>query len=336
MSEFLQKSIVISGKKVHGRLFLAPMAGLGHIALREMISEYGGFALLFSGMCSAKTIVHENRFKSSVFSWRDQELSSLVCQLFGNSPEIMAEAAKRIENEGFFGIDLNFGCSVMPICKQNCGAALLKDLSLCRKIVTSVRKAVSIPIFIKFRTGWEDNPDIAVKTAKIFEDAGADALVFHPRVAPDRRTRPPKWEYIKMVKDAVLIPVFGNGNVMDKKDCKKMINTTGCDGVSLGRIAVVKPWIFASLTNNFVPDTGTYLNCFINMANLFEKHFESVICVKLFKKFARYFAANFCFGHSLYTGITRADNIADIKNNILNHLVPLPEVALTPNMNMLM
>ena len=334
--EFLKKSIVISGKKVHGRLFLAPMAGLGHIGLREMISEYGGCALLFSGMCSAKTVIHENRFKSTVFSWRDQELSSLVCQLFGNSPEIMAEASMRIENEGFFGVDLNFGCSVMPICKQNCGAALLKDLSLCRQIVESVRKAVKIPIFVKFRTGWEDNPRAAVKAARVFEDAGADALVFHPRVAPDRRTRPPKWEYIKMVKEAVLIPVFGNGNVIEEKDCAKMIETTGCDGVSIGRIAVARPWIFASWTNGFVPDADTYLNCFINMATLFEKYFEPVISVKLFKKFARYFAANFCFGHSIYTGIVRADNIADIKNNILKHLRPMPEVSLNPNMNMLL
>jgi tRNA-dihydrouridine synthase len=139
-----------------------------------------------------------------------------------------------------------------------------------------------------------------------------------------------------MVKDAVLIPVFGNGNVIDKKSCENMIDTTGCDGVSLGRIAVVKPWIFASLTKGFVPERGTYLSCFINMANLFEKYFESVISVRLFKKFARYFAANFCFGHSLYTGIVRADNMAEIKSNILKYFEPMPEIALTPNMNMLM
>jgi tRNA-dihydrouridine synthase B len=120
-------------------------------------------------------------------------------------------------------LDINFGCSANSICRQHCGAAILKDPNLAVKIVSSVRNAVSIPLFVKFRTGWKDDPMIPVGLAKRFEDAGADALTFHPRVSPDRRARLPKWEYIGFVKNAVSIPVFGNGNIFDVKDCLTMM-----------------------------------------------------------------------------------------------------------------
>ena len=119
------------------------------------------------------------------------------------------------------------------VCKKQCGAALLRTPDIAEAIVAAVRKAVNIPVFVKFRTGWEDRPEGAVAMARRFEAAGADALTFHPRVAPDRRTRPPKWAYIAEVKSSVKIPVFGNGDVFDRADCERMIATTGCDGIAL-------------------------------------------------------------------------------------------------------
>ena len=120
----------------------------------------------------------------------------------------MALAARRIESEGFFGVDLNFGCSVAAICKKGAGAALLKTPDRAVEIVEAVRRSVSCPLFVKYRTGWEDDPAFAVSMGRAFEAAGADALTFHPRVAPDRRSRAPKWEIIGRVKAAVDIPVF--------------------------------------------------------------------------------------------------------------------------------
>ena len=130
------------------------MAQLGNIAFRELLARSGGFGLMFTEMCGAKRILHENRFVSPYFRWRDEELPWLVCQIFGNDPAIMADAARRIEDEGFFGVDINFGCAASSICRQMGGAALLKDPVLATRIVREIRRAVRIPVFVKFRTGW--------------------------------------------------------------------------------------------------------------------------------------------------------------------------------------
>jgi nifR3 family TIM-barrel protein len=240
LADILNRPLNIGITTIEKRLVLAPMAFLGNVAFRQLVQSYGGCGLMFTEMCSAKRIPNENRHCSTYFRWRDAELSHLVCQIFGGDPMNMAAAAQRIEAEQFFGVDINFGCSQVSICRQNCGAAILKSPHLAAKIVSEVRRAVSIPLFVKYRTGWKDNPRTAMDMARRFQDAGADALTFHPRIAPDRRSRPPKWEYIGMVKQAVNIPVFGNGDVFDQTDCLKMLTTTGCDGVAIGRMAIAQ------------------------------------------------------------------------------------------------
>ncbi len=325
---------MIKDRQIDNRLVLAPMSGLGHIAFRELLEHYGGYGLLFSEMCSARAVPQENRHVSPVFSWREQELASLVCQIFGSDPTIMARAAQRVEKEGFFGIDINFGCSVAAICKKNCGAALLKNPKLAVEIVQAVRKAVSIPVFVKFRTGWRDDPRIAVDFSRRFEDAGSDALTFHPRVAPDRRSRPPRWEHIERVRERVSIPVFGNGNVFDERDCLKILNDTGCAGVAIGRIAIARPWIFSMWTEGFSPGPEIYRETALKMAELLEKHYDPARAVQRFKKFAIYFAANFRFGHSIYGKLCRASDMQAIRENICRVFEKIPETVPRPNMNM--
>jgi len=325
---------MIKGRQIDNRLVLAPMSGVGHIAFRELLEDYGGYGLLFSEMCSARAVPHENRHVSPVFSWREQELAFLVCQIFGSDPATMARAARRVEKEGFFGIDINFGCSVAAICKKNCGAALLKNPQLAVEIVKTVRKAVSIPVFVKFRTGWRDDPQIAVDFSRRFEDAGSDALTFHPRVAPDRRSRPPRWEYIERVRENVSIPVFGNGNVFDEHDCLKILNDTGCAGVAIGRIAIAQPWIFSMWTGGFSPGPEIYREAALKMVYLLEKHYDPIRAVQRFKKFAIYFAANFRFGHAIYGKLCRAFDMQTIRENICQVFEKNPETVLRPNMNM--
>jgi len=330
----LKRPLMIRGRRIDSRLVLAPMSGLGHIAFRELLADYGGYGLLFSEMCSAKAVPQENRKISPVFNWREQELPLLVCQIFGSDPEVMVRAAMRIEQECFFGVDLNFGCSVAAICKQNCGAALLKNPKLAVEIVKRVRKAVSIPVFVKFRTGWDDDPNFAVDVSRRFEDAGSDALMFHPRVAPDRRSRLPKWEYIGRVREGVSIPVFGNGNVFDRQDCLKMLDDTGCAGIALGRIAVARPWIFRMWTGGFSPDPEIYRKTAERIADLLEKHYDPIRSVKRFKKFALYFAANFRFGHAIYNKLCRVSDMQAIRENIRRVFEKNPETIPRPNMNM--
>lgn len=334
LSRYLVKNLAIKDRIIQNRIILAPMAGLGHIALRHLISEFGGFGLLSTGMCNAKAIPHENPKTSSVFKWRKEELGYLVCQIFGSDPESMAAAAVRIEQEGFFGVDLNFGCSVAAICKKGCGAALLKNPDLSSRIVKSVRNAVSIPVFVKFRTGWENDPLFAANMAGRFEEAGADALTFHPRVAPDRRTRPPQWDIIRIVQEAVTIPVFGNGNLFEEKDGIQMFRQTSCQGLSVGRMAVARPWLFAQWTNKFIPGNDIYYKTALRFSEILPDHFDDRFSVRLFKKYAPYFCANFKFGHQFLKKLVCAKTMTDIRNNLISIFESNPETLSRPNINL--
>ena len=305
----LNRPIAIGRRTIDRRLVFAPMTLLGNVAFRELLAGYGGYGVLFTEMCSARGIPHENRHFSPYFRWRDAERDRLICQIVGTEPAAMAEAARRIEAEGLFGVDINFGCSVAMVCRRDGGAALLKSPDRAAAIVSAVRKAVSIPVTVKYRTGWQDDPRPAVTLAERFEAAGADALTFHPRVAPDRRTRPPRWEYIAAVKAAVSIPVFGNGDVFSPEDGLKILRTTGCDGIAVGRMAVAKPWLFAEWTAGFQPDPDIYRRTACRLIRLLGRHYEPTRALGRFKKFAFYFSANFRFGHSLYAGIQNAPDM---------------------------
>jgi tRNA-dihydrouridine synthase B len=333
LAEYLRQPLKIGSKSIAKRLILAPLTFLGNVAFRELVSRYGGYGLLYTEMCSAKAVPHENRFVSPCFRWRDAERSRLVCQIFGADPREMADAARRIEDEGLFGVDINFGCSNSTICRRHCGAALLKKPDLAAAIVAEVRRAVCFPLTVKFRTGWQDDSTIAIDLAARFEDAGADALIFHPRVAPDRRSRPPKWAYIGRVKQAVNIPVFGNGDVFDRYDCRRMILETGCDGVAIGRMAVARPWIFAELAENLQPEPEMFADAAIQLARLLEVHYDPVAAIKRFKRFAFYFSANFRFGHTLYSKILKTRRMEEVGIILKHFFEPVPDISAGPNMN---
>jgi nifR3 family TIM-barrel protein len=334
LARYLKTPLAIGDKTINGRMVLAPMAGIGHVAFRELIAEQGGCALLFTGMCSAKAVPHENPAISMVFRWRTRELPFTVCQIFGSDPDDMAQAARRIEKEGFFGVDLNFGCSVAAICKKGCGAALLKTPDQAVRIVAAVRQAVDIPVFVKFRTGWSDDPQFAADMASRFEHAGADALTFHPRVAPDRRNRPPRWDTITRVNQAVVIPVFGNGNVFTMEDGIRMLTQTKCQGLSLGRMAVAQPWIFARWTNAAQVDEAIYHTTARHLLDLLDHHYPAPFNLKLFKKFAPYFCANFKFSLFLLKQINQAKTMEEMKQRIDDLFVPCPKTLSVPNLSL--
>jgi tRNA-dihydrouridine synthase B len=334
VTAFLRQPLTLRGREIPGRLFLAPLSKLGNTAFREVVAGYGGYGLLFSEMCWARSVPCGNGHDQGGFMWRDGEnLQEVVCQIFGNDPEAMARAAAIIAAEGFFGIDLNFGCSVAAVCRKGCGAALLREPDTAAAIVAAVRRAVDIPLFVKFRTGWEDRPAVAADMARRFEAAGADALTFHPRVAPDRRTRPPKWAYIGEVKAAVTIPVFGNGDVFDRTDCERMLRTTGCDGVALGRLALAKPWIFAEWTGRRIPSADTYRACARRLTRLLERYYHPATALRRFRRYAAYFSANFLFGHTLYAQLTRAVDMDGVRATLDRFFDMAPALAQRPNMN---
>lgn len=313
LSSIVNRPLRIGGKSAPGRLFLAPLSKLGNTAFREVVGRFGGYGLLFSEMCWARSVPN-GRSPQGGFMWRTgEDLSRVVCQIFGSDPGAMAMAARRIEEEGFFGVDINFGCSVGTVCSKGCGAALLKTPKTAEAIVRSVRRATACPVFVKYRTGWSDDPGGAVAMARRFEDAGADAVTFHPRVAPDRRTRPPKWEYIALVKTAVSIPVIGNGDVFDRSDCERMLATTGCDGVAIGRLALAKPWIFAEWAQGFTPRKDAYKDCAMGLLETLARTYGEIVALRRFRQYAAYFSSNFLFGHDFYRRVCRAKDMASVR-----------------------
>lgn len=333
LQAYLNRPLRIGNRAVPGRLFLAPLSKLGNAAFREVVSGFGGYGLLFSEMCWARSVPNGKNPQGG-FMWRPEEdLSEVVCQIFGCEPEAMARAAQRIEAEGFFGVDINLGCSVASVCAKGCGAALLKTPKTAEAIVRAVRRAVSIPVFVKFRTGWSDDPEGAVTLARMFEAAGADALTYHPRVAPDRRTRPPKWDYIARVKAAVGIPVIGNGNVFDRSDCGRMIDISGCDAVALGRLALARPWVFAQWTREFLPESTIYLESAVNLLNSLVRHYGETLALRRFNRFAAYFSSNFLYGHGFYARICKAKDIPSVLHCLDAFLNRSFDLLSRPNMN---
>lgn len=331
LPNFLNRPLHIGRGKARKRLFLAPMSKIGHAAFLNLIRGFGESGLLFTEMYGSRSLAAN----SNLQLFYKQPRQQTVCQIFGNEPDIMAAAAQKVESTGFFGVDINCGCSVAALCRRGCGAALLKDPDLAFKIVAQVRKAVTIPLFVKFRTGWEDDPDKAVYMARGFADAGADALTFHPRVAPDRRTRTPKWEYIGLVKQAVSIPVIGNGNIFSSADCEKMIMKTGCDGVAVGRLAMAKPWIFAEWTGGFKSAPDIFLTTALKFFDLCLEYMEPAMAMRRFNKFATYYAANFQFGHLLYANICKATDPASVRCALTEFLSSFPVVSEIPNISLL-
>ncbi len=331
----LTEPLAIGNKVARGRLWLAPMAGLGHVPLRSLIDKFGGCGLLFTGMCNARAVPSERRMTYSAFSWSDAERDHCVMQLFGNEPEYMAESAKRIEAEGFFGVDINMGCSVTAFTRKGYGAELLRQPDLAVSLVESIRQAVDIPIFVKFRTGWSTDPTPAIALAKRFESAGADALVFHPRVAPDRRTRPPFRSHIKLIKDAVTIPVMGNGSVVTAESALHMLESTGCDGISIGRLAISRPWTFAAWTGLLNEDPSVNPDLWQSTA---EAMLDRIIAsggdphymARQYGRFMLYYVANFVYGAKLRGPLTTGLDIGKLREATRDAFRELPQVALTP------
>ena len=333
LSNLLNRPLRIGTKTIPNRLVLAPMTFLGHVAYRQVLEHLGGCGLMFSEMCSAARIPHENPTVSVFFRWRDAEREHLSVQILGADPDRMAAAARRVEAEGLWGVDINLGCAVSTVCKYNQGAALLRNTDAILTMVEGVRQAIRCPLTVKFRTGWQDDPRLPVSLARQLEAAGVDALTFHPRVAPDRRNRPPKWEYIGLVKEAVSIPVFGNGNVFDADECLKMLQTTGCDGVALGRIAIARPWVFGHWTGAGESHPTICRDVAVNLLELLRAHFTEVQALRRYQRYAVYLAANFTFGNSLYNRIRNAAHLDAIRDVLDDFFANDPIQCKRPNLN---
>lgn len=243
------KPMSIGGIVIDTPLTLAPMAGQTNYPFRVLCREMGDCGLVCTELISSQAIHYKNNKTWRMFDWTQAEHPFAV-QLYGSDPAIMAEAAQMVVEHGADIVDINMGCWVPKVAKSGGGAALLRDVCTATMVVEAVVKAVNVPVTVKVRSGWDAEHITAIEFAKAAERAGVKAIAVHARTAEQAFTGLANWDIIRQVKEAVSsIPVIGNGDVKSADDAARMLETTGCDGVMIGRAALGNPWIFKQIAH---------------------------------------------------------------------------------------
>ena len=253
-------SLQIGNVILDNPLVLAPMAGVTDLPFRLLCKEMGA-GLLCTEMVSAKAIYYKNKNTKTLMEIHPEE-HPVSLQLFGSDADLMAQIAKQIEGQPFEILDVNMGCPVPKVVNNGEGSALLKNPKLIREIVTKMSHAIQKPLTVKIRIGFEGYPGDPVEIAKVIEDSGAAAIAVHGRTREQYYSGKADWETIRKVKEAVKIPVIGNGDVDSPKKAAQLLEETGCDGIMIGRAAQGNPWIFREInhwmrTKEFLPRPST-------------------------------------------------------------------------------
>ena len=242
-------SLQIGNVNINGNLIVGPMAGVTDLPFRLLCKEQGA-DLIYTEMVSAKGIMYNNKNTEILLEVKEEE-RPVSLQLFGADPDILSEMAKRIEHRNFDILDINMGCPVPKVVNNGEGSALLKDPKLVGEIVHKVSRAIKKPLTVKIRTGFDETCINAVEIAKVIEQNGAAAIAVHGRTRAQYYSGKANWDIIRQVKEAVSIPVIGNGDVTTVEDAKRITEETGCDGIMIARGIQGNPWLFSQIKEYF-------------------------------------------------------------------------------------
>lgn len=319
------KPLKIGSVTLPNNLILAPMAGVTDLPFRLLCKEQGA-GLLCMEMVSAKAILYKNRNTESLLEIDPRE-NPVSLQLFGSDPEIISTIAHQIEERPFDILDLNMGCPVPKIVNNGEGSALMKNPKLAGEIIRRTVRAIDKPVTVKIRKGFDDEHINAVEMAKIAEDAGASAVAVHGRTREQFYSGRADWDIIRQVKEAVSIPVIGNGDLLTAEDVIAMEEQTGCDGFMIARGAQGNPWIFRQILHYF--ETGEHLakptleevtQMILRHARMMLEFKGEYIGIREIRKHAAWYTAGYPNSARLRVAINNVESFEALEELLMNNL----------------
>jgi tRNA-dihydrouridine synthase B len=319
--------LMIRGRPISPATILAPMAGVTDTVFRRVIRSLGGCGLIMTEFTSAEGLTRKSA-RTLHYLYFDEDEHPIAAQIFGSDPQVMASAAALGEDLGFDHLDINLGCPVKKVVKCG-GSGLLRDLPHLEKLLGAVRAAVRIPLTIKIRSGWDENNIVAVDVARMAEQIGIEAIAVHPRTRMQGYSGFADWKIIRAVKQAVRLPVIGNGDVRTPEDAVRMVDETGCDAVMIGRAASSNPWIFRQISD-FVA-SGQYTQpSEADRYQLLSGYFRSLMDAEMpdaigkMKQFATLFTHGVRNGGELRQAVHHSESAAEILERVDSFFAPTP------------
>jgi len=297
MPDIFRSSFFIKNLAVGKPLVLAPMADFTHAAFRELVAGFGGCGLFYTEMLNARVVATQPLEKDPYCRMAEND-RPLVAQLVGNDPERMGRAAARLADLGVDAVDINMGCSRRKIMRFGWGLSLMDDLRQAEKVIAAVRGAVDLPVLVKLRSAREHDVGKLLEVGGRLAELGVDAFCLHPRSAGDGFKRPSRWTEIGELSGSLVIPVIGNGDISCRDDALRMLKETGCQGVMIGRAALVRPWIFAEIAEGYQwdGDVGTLLHRYLD---LLHRYLPGEMIESRFLLFCSWFFRNWPFYMSM-------------------------------------